>query len=151
MSVKMTYSQVRRAFLALNTLVGGNLSDGEGAYVPELPFKVVLKIKRMIGVLSPLIEDLSSEERKLAARFPDWNGQFATATKEISDQLLELHSVECRVGTDLLTEKDFSHLNEVPVTFAGILSDIGPLFLDEEEAPVAVELPVAADASVESA
>lgn len=155
MSVKMTYLQVRKAFMALNTLVTGNVrsDSATGAYVPELPFKVVLKVKRMIGVLSPLIEDLSDEERKIAAQFPDWNGQFVSIPPDAAVLLNDLHSVECRVGADQLTASDFSHLKDVPVTFAGVLADLGSLFVDDSNAPIAAPESdkTAAEESAESA
>jgi len=142
MSVKMTYAEVRRAFLALNTLIGGGLKDGNGAYAPELPFRTVLKIKRIVGVLTPLVEALNELEREIAGKFPDWNGQFNATPKDAAPLFNELYAVECTVGADILSENDFSSLKTVPVTFAGVLADLGALFNDEESpaaAPVVVE------------
>lgn len=129
--IEATYGDVRRASLALRALTNVSLgvgSDGKPAAL-GLPLKVVLKIKRIAGVLDALTRQ--AEEQQLALYKAAGLQDGDALTPEVIAQFDELYAVECEVGSEVLTEADFAQVEGAQVGLARVLLELGPWFVDE--------------------
>ena len=129
-SFQVRYQDVRRAFFALAGLISGNVKEGGKSYNPEFSLKTIMKIKRMMGVMTPLIRNMEEEEKKIAAEF-GWSGDVTNVPEGLNEKFDELYSVPCTVGCDVLTSADFAHLSSIPIAFVGSLLEFGPFLMDD--------------------
>ena len=133
-TMEVTYRDVRKAWFALSALAQGNLRDGDKTYSPKLKMATNLKIKRMMGVMKPLVEQVQEEEKAILAKYPEWEKNPNDVPQEMDDELGEVYDAPCSVGCDRLNEADFDSVDTAPSVLIGVLVDLGVFFDDEEPA-----------------
>ena len=131
MAIEATYLEVRNASAALVTLVDKPLgTDKDGNAAPlTLPLRVILKVKRMSGVLGTLVQQAHELEGKLyeAAGLKEGDG----IPVETVQQVNELYSVTCEVGSETLSMADFASVDSAQAGLVRVLVSLGPFFVDD--------------------
>lgn len=124
MAIHTTYGDMRRAFMALGEVAGGQSLPG------KISLSNALRIKRTMGVMRPLYEDLGELEEELMKK-DGWDRK-AQMSPELSNKLKELHKSEVEVGVEPFTVQDLGLPEEVPTSVIGVLYNLGPFFADKE-------------------
>lgn len=133
MAIEASYGQIRAAVLALHALGNQPLGVDEkgNTAVLVLPFRCALKIKRMLGLLKPLLAQAEELEAGIYERAGLKEGDsIPPAVRKMAGAL---YQEECEVGSETLSAADLGIGNDdrVPAALALVLADLGPFWTDE--------------------
>lgn len=133
MAITATYREVQQAVLALHALGEQALGlDQEGKATPlTLPFRTALKIRRMLGLLGPLLTQAKEIEREVWLKAGLKEGQtIPLAVRAATDKIFD---ESCEVGSEILTASDLALQDEdkVQPVLSLVLAALGPFWTDE--------------------
>jgi hypothetical protein len=127
---EVTYEQIYQTYVALHTLVQGNMGkngDGKG-WMPQLPLKTILRFKRIMGVLHPVARDF---EEVRSALFEEYNYVAGPMSAELRAKLKELLDEPHVIGCDDIHTSDFNQNAELPIAMVGFFSDVSPFLIED--------------------
>ncbi len=133
--ISTTYGDIRNAVAAINALTQLDL---------KIKFETVLRWKRILGLLKPLLEQFEELEQEVGQKHMLLDKETGAAIEEspgrykVKDPLAynremkELRQVPLEVGSDQVKLTDFRQDEDVQSALVNILFALGP-FLQEAE------------------
>lgn len=124
-NIEVTYEKVTRSYQALNILITGKLfSDNGKMFMPSYGIATVLKIKRMINSMNPIIEQLNELKEELRKKY-DWNAS-GNPPFELEREFSEALRVQFTISAEKLSVEELIGSEKVPASIIGVLLDLEP-------------------------
>lgn len=131
--IEVSYHQIRDAFDSLRLLASGRIVGDTGPV--RLSFATILKAKRVLGTLRPLVEQSNELLRDLQAKYgwEDDRGEFSDEKdqKKFEADAGTLLKTRLPIDCEQFSESDFSEVSSAPSVLIGILDSLGPFWRDE--------------------